>query len=190
MFLEDLRGRIGENELMEPTIILERKVPGLTQHTLGSFVVKACRAVGLRGVVTVLITGNRQIRQLNSRFRGKNHSTDVLSFPALLSFPDLGFANGYAGDIAVSLDVAGRNARSMGHSISREVQILVLHGILHLAGYDHESDAGEMARKEQLLRQQLALPTGLIERSSHQRGSNHGRGKRAAARRSTAQRRT
>ena len=166
-------------------IILEQKVPGLSQRTLRSFVLKACRAAGLRGTVTVLVTGNRQIRLLNSRFRGKSQSTDVLSFPALLPFPAPGFLKSHAGDIAVSLQVAGRNARSMGHSVSDEVQILVLHGILHLAGYDHESDTGEMAKKEQLLREKLALPTGLIERSSDDR-----RGKHTATRASAAQRRT
>jgi probable rRNA maturation factor len=97
--------------------------------------------------------------QLNSRFRGKSRPTDVLSFPAAAS------ANGFVGDIAISLDIAERNARLLGHSVNDEIRILILHGILHLAGYDHENDKGEMAKKEILLRRRLALPTGLIERS-------------------------
>ena len=89
-----------------------------------------------------MVTDNRQIRALNVRFRNKDHATDVLSFPVSTA------ANGFAGDIAVSRDIATRNARSLGHSLSQEVRILVLHGILHLAGYDHEKDDGEMAEKE------------------------------------------
>ena len=98
------------------------------------------------------------MRRLNSRFRGKSRPTDVLSFPAAS-------ANGFAGDIAISLDIAERNARLLGHSVADEIRILILHGILHLAGYDHESDQGEMAKKEILLRRRLALPTSLIERT-------------------------
>ena len=105
-----------------------------------------------------MVTHSREMRSLNSRFRGKNYATDVLSFaPAALD-------HGFAGEVAVSLDIAVRNARSLGHSLGQEVQILVLHGILHLAGYDHDDDQGEMADKEQRLRRRWKLPTGLIER--------------------------
>jgi len=149
-----------------PTIIFERKPPRLNSRLLSSFVLKASDAAGLQGAVSILITGNSNIRQLNSRFRGKNQSTDVLSFPAAAS------ANGFAGDIAVSFDVAASNARLLGHSVSDEIRILILHGILHLAGYDHESDRGEMAKKEILLRRRFALPTGLIERSSNRPARN------------------
>ena len=144
---------------MEPTIILKQPVNGLSQRALTAFVAQACRAAGLKGSVSVMVTGSREMRSLNSRFRGKNQATDVLSFPP----PALG--NGFAGDIAVSHDIAARNARSLGHSLGEEVQILVLHGILHLAGYDHEGDQGEMAEKEVRLRRRLKLPLGLIERS-------------------------
>src|SRR6266576_862533 len=143
---------------MEPTIILKRPVRGLSRHALTAFVAQACRAAGLKGSATVMVTHGREMRSLNSRFRGKNYATDVLSFPP----PALD--NGFAGEIAVSLDIATRNARSLGHSLGQEVQILVLHGILHLAGYDHEGDRGEMAAREVRLRRRLNLPTGLIER--------------------------
>jgi probable rRNA maturation factor len=143
---------------MEPTIILKRPISGLSQGALTAFVARACRASGLKGSVTVMVTHSREMRSLNSRFRGKNYATDVLSF----SPPAMG--NGFAGDIAVSLDVAARNARALGHSLAQEVQILVLHGILHLAGYDHEEDRGEMAERELRLRRRLGLPAGLIER--------------------------
>jgi probable rRNA maturation factor len=97
---------------------------------------------------------------LNARFRAKDRATDVLSFPVGSG------ANDFAGDIAISLDIAADNARRLGHSVSEEIRILILHGILHLAGYDHEKDQGEMARKEFLLRRRFALPTALIERGS------------------------
>jgi len=141
-----------------PIIVSEKKIPGLGSRGLDSFVLKASHAAGLSGAVSVLITGNSSMRGLNARFRGKNRPTDVLSFPAAAS------ANGFVGDIAVSLDVAVANARLLGHSVADEIRILILHGILHLAGYDHENDHGEMAKEEIVLRKRLALPTGLIER--------------------------
>jgi probable rRNA maturation factor len=100
------------------------------------------------------------MRQLNAQFRGKDYATDVLSFRP----PS--FVEGFSGDIAVSLDFASRNGRALGHSIADEVKILVLHGILHLAGYDHESDDGEMAKRELRLRRKLRLPAALIERAA------------------------
>ena len=141
-----------------PIIVSEKKIPGLGSRGLDSFVLKASHAAGLSGAVSVLITGNSSMRGLNARFRGKNRPTDVLSFTAAAS------ANGFVGDIAVSLDVAVANARLLGHSVADEIRILILHGILHLAGYDHENDHGEMAKEEIVLRKRLALPTGLIER--------------------------
>jgi probable rRNA maturation factor len=143
---------------MKPTILLKRPVIGLSQRALTEFVEKACRAAKLKGSVSVMVTSSREMRALNSRFRGKNHATDVLSFPPTA------LGNGFAGDIAVSFDIAARNAQSLGHSVGQEVRILVLHGILHLAGYDHEGDSGEMAERERQLRRRFQLPTGLIER--------------------------
>ncbi|MBO0910621.1 MAG: rRNA maturation RNase YbeY [Acidobacteria bacterium] len=141
------------------TTIFDRPSPRLSARSLDAFVAEASRAAGLRGGVTVLITSNSKIRGLNSRFRGKDSPTDVLSFPA----GPLG--DGCSGDIAVSLDIAARNARELGHSLSEEVRVLILHGILHLAGYDHEEDRGEMEAKETVLRRKLGLPAGLVERS-------------------------
>jgi probable rRNA maturation factor len=161
---------------MHPTIILKKKIAGLDEASLADFVVRATKAVGLHGTVTVLVTRDSEIRALNSRFRGKKRPTDVLSFPAA------GFARGFAGDIAVSVDSAARNARPFGHSIAEEVRILVLHGILHLAGYDHESDDGEMAEKEQRFRSRLGLSAGLIERSAPQRARAKARARLQPAR--------
>lgn len=145
---------------MPPTVILNRKAGTLKEAVLARFVARACRAVGLKGTVTVLGTSDREMQNLNCRFRGKNAPTDVLSFPPFT------VANGFAGDIAVSLELAARNAKQLGHSYADEVRILVLHGILHLAGYDHEGDNGEMAARESELRRRLGLPEALIERAS------------------------
>jgi len=126
---------------------------------------KARKAVKLQGNVQVLITSNSQMRALNRQFRGKDKATDVLSFPAAeptATKSKLKSKN--AGDIAISFEIAARNARQLGHSTAFEIKILALHGILHLAGYDHESDNGKMARKEAQLRRELRLPDGLIER--------------------------
>ena len=144
---------------ISPTIILKREVPGLTGRSLAAFAAEASRAAKIHGAVTVLVTTNRQMRDLNLRFRGKPYATDVLSFPSPT------FVEGFAGDLAVSLEIASQNARALGHSVADELRILVLHGILHLAGYDHESDNGEMAAREAGLRRRLGLPAALIERT-------------------------
>ena len=141
-------------------VILKKRVAGLDEASLDRFLGRARRAVGLRGKVTVLVTTNRALRVLNERFRGKDRATDVLSFPAEpLAAPD------FAGDVAISAEIAARNARRLGHAPKEEIKILALHGVLHLAGYDHERDHGEMARTEERLRKQLGLPVALIERS-------------------------
>jgi len=121
---------------------------------------RAKRAAKLPGEVNVLVTSSREMERLNRRFRRKNYATDVLSFPASGN-P----MKGVAGDVAISAEIARNNARRLGHSITKEIQILILHGVLHLAGYDHEQDNGRMALKEARLRKSLALPVGLIERS-------------------------
>jgi probable rRNA maturation factor len=142
------------------TIIFERRTPQVNSRALENFVRAAARAAGLCGKVNVLIAADSQIRRLNRRFRKKDVSTDVLSFPVRTP------ADGLAGDIAISMDSAARSARSLGHSLPEEIQILVLHGILHLAGFNHENDHGEMSRKEAALRKKFSLPLALIERAA------------------------
>jgi probable rRNA maturation factor len=129
--------------------------------TLARFLSKAQQAVRLKGQVTILLTTDAAIRKLNRQFRGKDKATDVLSFPA----EGLG-AEGIAGDVAISVTTAMGQAAEQGHSLSTEIKVLILHGLLHLAGYDHEADDGKMARRERLLRGRLGLPQGLIERAS------------------------
>jgi len=113
------------------------------------------------------------MKSLNRRFRGIDQATDVLSFSAGPSAD-----KAFAGEIAISADMARQNARALGHSPAEEVKILVLHGILHLRGYDHERDHGRMARREKQLRAALRLPMGLIERTGSQRASGSNAGPR------------
>lgn len=150
----------GINIRFKNLVILRKPVAQLNKSALARFVAKACKAAKLKGSVNVLVTSSREMRSLNKRFRGKDKSTDVLSFPPMAQFSD-----GLAGDVAISQDIASKNARVMGHGTVEEIKILALHGVLHLAGYDHENDSGEMVRKENRLRRQLGLSSGLIERS-------------------------
>lgn len=133
------------------------KSPVPARPTLARYLREAQRVVGLKGEVSVLLTTDDGIRGLNRRFRKKNKATDVLSFPAAPGF-------GVAGDLAISVETATRQATEQGHRLSVELRVLMLHGLLHLAGMDHEVDDGKMARKERRLRAQLGLPMGLIER--------------------------
>ena len=165
------KNRKGRRE-KKSLVIFRQRVAGLSDTALAKFVVRAGRAVKLRGLVNVLVTGSRELRSLNRRFRGQDKATDVLSF---LPSPD--FANGLAGDIAVSAEIAKQNARLLGHSAALEIKILALHGVLHLAGYDHETDHGRMAGKEASLRRALGLPVGLIERNGRAAGESLNRGK-------------
>jgi probable rRNA maturation factor len=130
---------------------------GLSASGLGRFLRVAQRAAGLSGEVHVLLADDATLRRLNRTFRGKNKATDVLSFPAA---PE----SEVAGDLAISLETAARQAAQFGHTLRDEVRVLLLHGTLHLAGFDHEVDSGEMAAREAKLRRELRLPTSLIAR--------------------------
>jgi probable rRNA maturation factor len=110
----------------------------------------AASVLGVSGEVSLVITGDKAVRALNARYRGKDRPTDVLSFPG----PGAPHERDL-GDIVVSLDTAARNARSQGRTLSAELDVLALHGFLHLLGYDHENDNGEMDRLEARLRRRL-----------------------------------
>lgn len=109
-----------------------------------------------RGAVTVAVVSDARVRSLNRTFRGKDAPTDVLSFPA--DEPRL------LGDVVIAAGVARRQAQAAGHSLQTELRVLALHGLLHLLGYDHETDGGRMARAERRLRRRGGLREGLIER--------------------------
>lgn len=132
----------------------------LSKSGLSRFVNRARALVGVSGEVEVLLTSDAEIRRLNRAFRGKNKATDILSFPTPAEI-----AQEHAGDLAISLDTAARQAADHGHTLKDELRILILHGLLHLAGEDHETDRGEMAAREQALRRQLRLRASLTERA-------------------------
>jgi probable rRNA maturation factor len=142
---------------IEPTAGLEAM---LSRSGLTSFLKRARLAVGLRGEVEVLLADDATLRRLNRSFRGKNKPTDVLSFPTPAEI-----SHAHAGDLAISLETAARQAATYGHSLPDEVKILLLHGLLHLSGLDHETDNGEMAAHEAALRRKLKLSNTLIERT-------------------------
>ena len=135
-----------------------RKAALPVRATLGRFLRLAQTAVKLRGEVTVLLTTDAGIRSLNRRFRHKNKATDVLSFPV----EDRSW--GQAGDLAISVDTAARQAAEHNHSLGTEMKVLILHGLLHLAGHDHEADEGQMRKLEANLSAKLGLRQGLIAR--------------------------
>jgi probable rRNA maturation factor len=139
---------------------------GLSAAGLSRFLHAAQRAAGLDGEVQVLLAGDSTLRRLNRTFRGRNKATDVLSFPAGASSVFFGEPDGpqLAGDLAISLETAARQAAQFGHSLRDEVRVLLLHGVLHLAGFDHETDAGEMEALEAEFRRKLRLESGLIAR--------------------------
>jgi len=139
---------------------------------LTRFAQRAGRAAGLRGELSVLVTSSRRLRTLNREFRGKDAATDVLSFPA--------GQDGVAGDLAISAEIAERNARSLGHPAQDEIKVLLLHGMLHLAGHDHERDSGEMQRKEDALRKRLGVADSLIARAQKDFAQKNGAQKSAS----------
>jgi probable rRNA maturation factor len=129
----------------------------------------------VRGSVTIAIVSDARMRQLNRRYRGIDHATDVLSFPGESSFslqrtrmveslPD-GAMERFLGEIVIARGVARRQARAAGHSEPTEIRVLALHGLLHLLGYDHEGADGRMRRVERRLLRKGGLRQGLIERA-------------------------
>jgi probable rRNA maturation factor len=132
----------------------------LSTPALTRFVNRVRTIIGLRGQVDVLLANDPALLHLNKTFRNKNRPTDVLSFPAPSAF-----AAKHAGDLAISLETAARQAATHGHPLPDEIKILILHGLLHLSGEDHETDNGEMAAREATLRRELRLPATLIERT-------------------------
>lgn len=123
---------------------------------LGPWLAKVAPAKA-RGDLSIAIVSDRRMRALNRQFRGKDKVTDVLSFPAE--------SRGFLGDIVIAAGVSKRQAREAGHSAVTELRVLALHGLLHLLGYDHETDDGRMGRAEARLRRKARLPDSLIERA-------------------------
>lgn len=129
-----------------------------------AFAEKAANVIGKNGSsATVAFVSDQSIRRLNRQFRGVDKATDVLSFPA----DDTDKLN--LGDIAISVETAARQAKENGLTFDEEVAQLILHGLLHLCGYDHETDKGEMNRLELRLRKKLSI----LARINDQGPSSH-----------------
>lgn len=127
---------------------------------LSGWLAKAAPAKA-RGDISVAIVSDRRMRALNRQFRGKDAVTDVLSFPANRT-PGV---TPFLGDVVIASGVAKQQAKAAGHSVQTEVRVLALHGLLHLLGFDHDTDDGKMARVEARLRKKAGLREGLIERT-------------------------
>jgi probable rRNA maturation factor len=151
---------------------------------LGAWLASAAPARA-RGEVALALVSDARMRVLNRAYRGMDYATDVLSFPtdaaqakvsARRTKSNVRTKNGvrtleasaaaetFLGDIVIASGVAARQARTAGHSLQTELRVLALHGLLHLLGYDHETDDGKMARSEARLRRKAGLREGLIER--------------------------
>jgi probable rRNA maturation factor len=164
----------------DPLISYRRKPARLDLPQLEQFAEILRDRVAKRRAFHCLITGDAELRRLNRQFLGNDHATDVLSFPAdagswhRLSAGEnskkvarsASTLSSHLGDLAISLPRARAQAREHGHDLEAEVRILMLHGVLHLLGMDHETDSGEMARAEKKWRKAFGLPGGLIERAA------------------------
>jgi probable rRNA maturation factor len=139
----------------DPLITFRRKPATLDIESLESFAAVLRDRVARKREFHCLITSDAELRRLNAQFRRKNYATDVLSFPG---------EGLVLGDIAISLQRARAQAREWRHATEDEIRILMLHGVLHLLGMDHETDDGKMGRTEARWRSKLGLPCGLIER--------------------------
>ena len=133
------------------SVLFRHRSSGVDRRDLRRFLKDLASEILPEQGVTCLIATDKELRSLNRDFCGKDYATDVLSFP-----PD---------DIAISFDRAAAQAAELGHSVETELRILILHGLLHLAGMDHHTDKGAMARAEVRWRRRLGLPCGLIERA-------------------------
>lgn len=151
-------------------VVNRQSTVGLDLSALRAYVRRLRRALRLQaGDFNVCLVSDREMERLNAQYRGKPHPTDVLSFPwtaegrtgrpkrVRLSPPASREFAGFLGDIVISAETARRNARAARHSTAREIRWLVLHGVLHLMGYDHEADSGQMTALELAWRDKLGL---------------------------------
>lgn len=143
---------------LEDPLIFLRVHGGLPRRRLREFARQLAATVAGGRRFTCLLTDDRELRRLNRQFLGKDYPTDVLSFPE--PGPD-----DFLGEMAISVERAAAQAREYGHAVEDEIGILLLHGLLHLTGMDHETDRGRMARAEKRWRKALGLPSALVERA-------------------------
>ncbi len=144
-------------------ILNRQRTVRVARPALESFLRRVRQQLGLGTAdLTICLVSDAEIARMNEAFRKKKGPTDVLSFPAVKRRKHLPLSarprrDGFLGDIAISPATARRNAKKYGRALPVELQILMLHGVLHLLGYDHETDRGRMERIEQRLRRRLGL---------------------------------
>jgi probable rRNA maturation factor len=149
-----------------------RRARLVSRGALREFLDQVTRRVARGRGVVCLITNDGELRRLNRQFLRKDYATDVLSFPAGDGVADgrdsraLHSVSPQLGEIAISIERAAAQAKEHGHSLADELRILMLHGVLHLAGFDHETDSGKMRDTETRWRKRFGLPLGLIERET------------------------
>jgi probable rRNA maturation factor len=152
----------------QSTLLFDVATPGVSRRDLRAFVKRLQRDVAGGRAFGCLIAGDAELRRLNREFRKQDYATDVLSFPVGQALqpadPLSSGSQHFLGEIAISFETARQQASDYGHSVTQEIEILLLHGVLHLLGMDHETDHGRMSRTERQWRATLALPPGLIER--------------------------
>jgi probable rRNA maturation factor len=143
----------------QTTLLFHSATPGLSRGIARAVARRLAAEVTGGRPFTCLVTNDPELQRLNRDFRKLDYATDVLSFPSRQTL-------GFLGDIAISFPHARRQAAEYGHSVGQEIEILMLHGVLHLLGMDHEIDRGRMARAENKWRAAFGLPRGLIGRAS------------------------
>ncbi len=148
----------------DPLITYRRKPATLDDKSLQSFAEVLRDRVARGREFHCRITNDAELQSLNARFLGRDYATDVLSFPNQTAGGKIARGTNSLGDIVISLQRARAQAREWRHAAEDEIRILMLHGVLHLLGMDHESDSGGMKRAEARWRRTFGLPAGLIER--------------------------
>src|SRR5258708_11728030 len=143
----------------QTTLLFEVPVPGPLRQSARSFAKVLESEVAPGRAFCCLITSDKELRRMNREFRNQDYATDVLSFPSA-------GAGTFLGEIAISFARAKQQAAEHSHSVTQEIEILMLHGVLHLLGMDHETDGGQMARAAREYTEKLRLPAGLITRVS------------------------
>jgi probable rRNA maturation factor len=152
-------------------ILNRQRAVRVARRPLEFFLARVRKELGLgEADVTVCLVSDAEIARMNEAYRKKKGPTDVLSFPEVKrrapvslrrarkwSSPGDAQRRQFLGDVAISPATARRNAKQQGRELGGELQILILHGVLHLLGYDHETDGGEMDRVERRLRRRLGL---------------------------------
>jgi probable rRNA maturation factor len=133
---------------LDVTLLNRQRLWRVSAPRLRRVLCGAAEALGVCGELAVVLAGDRLLRRLNREYRGKDQPTDVLSFPG-------GGGEAGLGDVVISVETARRNARGLGRTLPQELDVLVLHGLLHVLGYDHETDDGTMNRLERRLRRRL-----------------------------------